>query len=194
MADRRDLAARGKAVLDQALAPGSAGRRPVRVLADDLTGAADSGVAFLGGGEVVITLARPQAAYPADTRPPEDGPVTVIDTDTREASADRAYTVAYRLAERIGGHDHVLKKIDSLLRGQVAAELTALRRAQPGRLVIAAPAVPAQGRITHCGAVIVAPDGGQPGQSCSQRRWPPAWATGLCARSSLGWCGPGHIG
>jgi len=42
MADRRDLAARGEAVLDQALAPGPAGRRPVRVLAGDLTGAADS--------------------------------------------------------------------------------------------------------------------------------------------------------
>jgi D-threonate/D-erythronate kinase len=160
MADRRDLVIRDGPALDQASAPGPTARRPVRVLADDLTGAADSGVAFLGGAEVVITLARPLAACPADTWPPEDDAVTVVDTDTREASPDRAYAIAYRLAERIGGQDHVLKKIDSLLRGQVAAELMALRRAQPERLIIAAPAVPAQGRITRGGAMVAAPDGG----------------------------------
>lgn len=164
MADRRDLAVRGDPVPDQASRPEPAPRRPVRVLADDLTGAADSGVAFLGdGAEVVITLARPLAGPFADTWPPAGGPVTVVDTDTREASAERAYQVAYRFAERIGAQDHVLKKIDSLLRGQPAAELMALRRAQPGRLVIVAPAVPAQGRITCGGAVLTAPDGGPAG-------------------------------
>ena len=89
MADRRDLAVRGDPVADQASRPEPAPRRPVRVLADDLTGAADSGVAFLGdGAEVVIALARPLAGPFAETWPPAGGPVTVVDTDTREASAE----------------------------------------------------------------------------------------------------------
>jgi uncharacterized protein YgbK (DUF1537 family) len=132
-------------------APAAGGR--ICIVADDLTGAADSGVAFVRpGGEVVLTL---------DPRRAGCGPgrVTVIDTDTREASPARSGAVVRALGARGGPDDHVLKKIDSLLRGQVATELAALRSEWPGRLVIAAPAVPALGRVTLGGVIRAEPTG-----------------------------------
>jgi uncharacterized protein YgbK (DUF1537 family) len=135
-----------------ALTPARATPRPspVRVLADDLTGAADAGVAFARGGGRVDVLLDPVAAGPGGP-----GQVTVIDTDTREASPAAAYATMRRTAAHLGRHDHVLKKIDSLLRGPVAGELAALRGAQPGRMLIVAPAVPVQGRVTSGGAVLL---------------------------------------
>jgi len=127
----------------------------VRVIADDLTGAADSGVAFRRlGAEVVVAVDH---GGRKDHCGRTARGVTVVDTDTREASAARAYTALHMLGARIGGHELVFKKIDSLLRGPIAAELAALRRAQPERLVVVAPAVPALGRVTRSGAVEVDP-------------------------------------
>lgn len=127
----------------------------VRVLADDLTGAADAGVAFARDGLRVDVLLHPAAARPAAAGPAGPAWVTVVDTDTREATAATAHATVRRAAARLSRHDHVLKKIDSLLRGPVAGELAALRAAQPGRLLIVAPAIPAQGRVTRDGAVLL---------------------------------------
>jgi hypothetical protein len=88
MADRRDLAVRGDPVPDQASRLEPAPLRPIRVLADDLTGAADSGVAFLtilaGGGyspiQPLSAGSRPAAPSCPRLRP---GPVrTSVDHGT----------------------------------------------------------------------------------------------------------------
>jgi 4-hydroxythreonine-4-phosphate dehydrogenase len=129
---------------------------PVRVLADDLTGAADSGVAFLcRGGNVLVSLRH--GGFPVDA-----SGVAVVDTDTREGSSAHAYVAVQRAALGLGPEDHLLKKIDSLLRGHIAAELAALRRSQPQRLVIVAPSVPALGRGVRGGALV--PSGAEPRQ------------------------------
>jgi uncharacterized protein YgbK (DUF1537 family) len=117
------------------------------IIADDLTGAADAGAHFAGRNEHVILGLDPDAqAHPAAS-------VQVIDTDTREADPT---VVAGRLTAAVGGigsNDHVVKKIDSLLRGNILPELRILRTKVPDRLVVAAPAVPALGRTTTDGRV-----------------------------------------
>jgi uncharacterized protein YgbK (DUF1537 family) len=54
---------------------------------------------------------------------------------------------------QIGPDDLVLKKIDSLLRGNITPELRILRNHMPNRPVVVAPAVPALGRTTANGHV-----------------------------------------
>jgi len=115
--------------------------RHVLILADDLTGAADSAAAFLGRSARVTVL--------LDAASPPRGGVVAVDLDTRtrpERAARRIVRHAFsrRAARRA---TVLLKKIDSTLRGHVAAELSAVQRALGGsRPVLFAPAFPAQDR------------------------------------------------
>jgi 4-hydroxythreonine-4-phosphate dehydrogenase len=121
----------------------------VLIVADDLSGAADCAAAFARAGRrVIVRLDARAAASRAD--------VLAIDLDTRRRSksaAERIVAAALRRHARPG--DLVYKKIDSTLRGHVAAELAAARAALPGRGVLVAPAFPAQGRVVRRGRVFV---------------------------------------
>lgn len=105
------------------------------IVADDLTGACDTGTLFAGKGPVPVTV------WPAD---PLDAPVRVVDTETRAAGAREAAARVRRAATTAGRY---FKKIDSTLRGHVGVEVTALLAAvgAPGALLC--PALPAQGRV-----------------------------------------------
>ncbi len=154
--------------------------RRICVIADDLTGAADAGVAFVRADrEVTLALG---------SGPHGPGRVMVVDTNTREVSPAQSRAAVQTVAARAGSHDHVLKKIDSLLRGQVAAELTALRGALPGRLVIAAPAVPTLGRVTIGGIVRTQKPGPPQAPGHAQH---PARMTGIPLAGRLG--GPSRL-
>src|SRR5207344_265055 len=77
--------------------------------------------------------------------------ITALDLDTRsrpERAAQRIVRRAFggRAAKRAG---ILFKKIDSTLRGHVAAELAAVRPVLGRRPVLFAPAFPAQGRIVR---------------------------------------------
>lgn len=122
------------------------------VIADDLTGAADTAVAFAAPGPAVVLLDI-AGELPA-------APCVAVDTDTRGRSAAEAAARtkhAAGLAARAGFA--VYKKVDSLLRGHVATELAATARAVAEArgaraLTVLAPAFPAAGRtmvdgITH---------------------------------------------
>jgi uncharacterized protein YgbK (DUF1537 family)/GNAT superfamily N-acetyltransferase len=120
--------------------------RVVTILADDLTGAADCGLAFLRAGfPVTVGL----GAAP--------GPVAAIDLDTRRRPDAAAVRTAAASAEGL-----LYLKIDSTLRGHVAEEVrAALDGAGLARAVVA-PAFPAQGRTVRGGQVHV---DGRPGRS-----------------------------
>lgn len=133
-----------------------AGARIV-IVADDLSGAADSAVAFAGRARTAVSV-DPAAGWP-------DATVVAVDTDSRYAPVDvaqaRVGAVAVQAAA-VGAR--VMKKIDSTLRGNVAAEIAAAAKAvgaaqkgsrRPGLAVIAA-AFPATGRTTRGGVVHVA--------------------------------------
>lgn len=118
----------------------------LRLIADDLTGALDSAAELTGlcgavplrwidGGAMTGSLA--------------------IDAGTREASRDVAIARLRALAPALRGADIAFKKIDSLLRGHVAAELRACMESGGWPRVVMAPAFPAQGRTTRGGRVLV---------------------------------------
>jgi len=124
------------------------------IVADDLTGAADSATAFARRGLHTELLLRDAASIDADPA------VLAWDADTRRmAPADAA--AAHRIAlQRFGAPDAgTFKKIDSTLRGHPAAEIAAIFQAlgdygRPGFGVFA-PAFPAMGRTTIDGRVLV---------------------------------------
>jgi 4-hydroxythreonine-4-phosphate dehydrogenase len=119
----------------------------VVVVADDLTGAADTSVAF-ATPRAPVRLVLQDGAAPHD----DDAPgVRVIDTDTREADSATAHQVVGAVADMVTSAQVAFKKVDSTLRGNVSAEIGAMRRAMPGRLTIFAPAIPQLGRVTRGG-------------------------------------------
>ena len=124
------------------------------IVADDLTGAADSATAFARRGLHTQVLLR--EASTADPRPV----VLAYDADTRRMMpADAA--ARHRIAlQRFGAPDvGIFKKIDSTLRGHLAIETAAVFQglADYGRpdFGVCAPAFPAMGRTTIDGRVFV---------------------------------------
>lgn len=118
------------------------------IIADDLTGAADTAIAFVGAGW--------QASVGWGDAVP-DAAVLALDADTRAmAPQEAAARQMALLAGHLPGRAALFKKIDSTLRGNPAAELAAMLRALPGRTVaVVAPAFPATGRTTEGGCVFL---------------------------------------
>ncbi len=110
-----------------------------RLLADDLTGALDSAARF------VPRFGPIEASW----RRPSDAAAAAYDSETREV-ADPAPGMA-RWAPFLAGAELTFKKLDSLLRGHVAAEIVACLRAGRFAHAVIAPAFPFQGRITSGG-------------------------------------------
>lgn len=115
------------------------------IIADDLTGAADTGAPF-------AALGFPTAIVLGKTPPSAD--VLVVTTNSRDMTVDAA-AHANRTAVRqwvtpasAGGRGWVYKKIDSALRGHPAAEIDAVMTALGVRQVLVAPALPHEGRTT----------------------------------------------
>src|ERR1700752_2476946 len=100
------------------------------VIADDLSGAVET-AAVLGLRRIVLG--------------PGEANDAVVDLDSRARSAAEAARRIRALSER-----PTFKKIDSQLRGNVAAELRALG----GELVVA-PSLPIEGRIVRGGVLYV---------------------------------------
>lgn len=120
----------------------------VAVIADDLTGASDAGVQFARRGlrsHVVFDLQGQRLGDQAE--------VVAVDTDTRALSAHAAYVRVRHVAEQLRqlAPALVYKKVDSTLRGNLAAEIDAVMDAFNFTLAVVAPAYPAQGRTTRGG-------------------------------------------
>lgn len=127
------------------------------IIADDLTGAADSSAGLADRGATVAILPWMDDGGDALRAALDDRTldVLVIETDTRDrdapTAAARLEVVAGALLARTARgvpSPLVVKKIDSILRGPIAAEVAVLRgRLAPSRTVIA-PAFPRLGRTT----------------------------------------------
>lgn len=123
------------------------------IIADDLTGAADSAIAFAKRRMPArVTWGEPR---PIDAA----GDVAVaFDADTRRLPGDAAARRHREILRRmLAPSSRVFKKIDSTLRGHPAEEIGALLdvlAARSSRLrAIFAPAFPAGGRVTRHGRV-----------------------------------------
>lgn len=122
-------------------------------LADDLSGALDAAAAFHAGG-AAVSIALEAPAWRQAAR---EGHVVGWTTDTRnadDATAAARIAEAVRLGQELEGR-LVFKKIDSTLRGPIAAELRALRQHFPRAKIFFTPANPAAGRIVRDGILHV---------------------------------------
>src|SRR5262245_30770334 len=119
------------------------------VIADDLTGATDVAAAFAARGFKTLVLVNPRARMPV--RPD----VVLLTTNSRHDTpkiAQRKAHVAYRWLQK--QHIPLLyKKIDSTVKGNIVAEVEALRDAGGFTCALVCPANPAQGRIVRHGVL-----------------------------------------
>ena len=111
------------------------------VVADDLTGATDTGLQFSKVGLRTEVYFDPPLL-------PGSGDVIVITTESRSRPADEARRRVAQAGARIRSWNvrHIYKKIDSTMRGNIGAEVEALANSLDRRLVILTPAFPANGR------------------------------------------------
>ena len=127
----------------------------IAIIADDLSGAADCGIACaITGRDVIVALDH-------SLLPPHTG-ILCVDLDTRRLPPCEA---ARRVSAFVAGHfapdTIIFKKIDSTLRGHIAAELTALLDEPVARkkpVAIFAAAYPALGREVRQGRHFVYKD------------------------------------
>lgn len=134
-----------------------AGQPDVRllVIADDLTGAVDSAAAtWLSGPRLCVPWRDGEEDWDrADHAQPR---VLSISTDSRMLEpAVAAERVARAVRWSTGRGYRLVKKVDSLLRGNVAAEIAAFLDQVDATAGVFAPALPAQGRITIAGTQLV---------------------------------------
>lgn len=115
------------------------------IIADDLTGAADTGVAFASQATTLLIL--------SPHTPPAD--VIVLSTESRDLPRDEAHARVRAAIARVSDAMWIYKKIDSTLRGDPAGELAAVLDTLNETRALVAPAFPAQGRTTRNGQQLV---------------------------------------
>ncbi|MGA6925832.1 MAG: four-carbon acid sugar kinase family protein, partial [Desulfosarcina sp.] len=119
----------------------------ILVIADDLTGAADTGVQFCPAvGPVLLT----DSVEPGLTESAIRATGICVFTNTRHQNAETAALRVHAEAMRIRGlaPRMIYKKIDSCLRGNLGVEIEALLQATAAVASFVAPAYPQQGRTT----------------------------------------------
>lgn len=122
----------------------------ITVIADDITGAAEiAGICLRYGIEV---------AFGIDTIPKKSALVTIIATDSRSMTESEAYKTHRQLAESIlkkNKNTILFKKCDSVLRGYVLTELSALLDVTGKESALLQPANPASTRCIHNGTYYI---------------------------------------
>jgi uncharacterized protein YgbK (DUF1537 family) len=121
----------------------------IGVIADDLTGAAEIGAVGLRHGlrAEIVRLGKPSGT--AD--------VVCVDTDSRSCAPDEAGKRAAEAAKllRAAGAEWIYKKVDSVLRGQVTAEVEAVMKQLQLNRALLLPANPSLGRVIRDGQYFV---------------------------------------
>jgi uncharacterized protein YgbK (DUF1537 family) len=121
----------------------------IAVIADDLTGAAETGGVGLRHG----LTAEVQTEVHADS----SSDLIVVDTDTRSADVTRAGQRVAGVTGALAGADPewVYKKVDSVFRGHVLEELQALISHTSANRALLIPANPSLGRTIRDGRYLV---------------------------------------
>ena len=119
------------------------------IIADDLTGALDAGVCMLPS-DIAVATSPVQAEKLLGNKKPS---VLSVNAGTRHLDAEAAYAQVAELVRlsRKCGCRSIFKKTDSVLRGNVGAELAAAFDASGAPRLHFLPAFPAMGRTTMGG-------------------------------------------
>jgi len=114
------------------------------MIADDLTGANDSGVQLARFGLHTSVL------FYSDEEALGKNEAVVLDTDSRSLPPETAYQKVEEASKLIKqkNFDVIFKKVDSTLRGNLGAEIDAIYDVFQPELVVIAPAYPKNGRQT----------------------------------------------
>jgi uncharacterized protein YgbK (DUF1537 family) len=125
----------------------------IGVVADDLTGAAEMAAVALRHGLRAEIVHR--------TKPKSNAQVVCIDTDSRSCDVTEAARRASAAADLLwtSGAKWIYKKVDSVLRGQVTAEIEAVMGRLHLNRALLLPANPSLGRVIQDGRYFV---GGKP--------------------------------
>lgn len=119
------------------------------MIADDFTGALDSGVQFAlcGAATCVITTVDSCQDYINTYE------VLVVNAETRHLAPTEAYKIVYQIVTQAVslGIEYIFKKTDSALRGNIGAELTAVLNASGVQQLPFFPAFPKMNRTTRGG-------------------------------------------
>ena len=118
------------------------------VIADDLTGALDAVVAFANAGLRCVVATSPAHLHAALDQRPE---VIAVSTNSRAMPAAGAALVTASVGRTLAGVPAVFKKIDSRLKGNIAAEVAALSQVLGLEHVLICPAIPSIGRTVQDG-------------------------------------------
>lgn len=120
------------------------------MIADDFTGALDTGVQFAKRG-IRTQVFTKQKLSREDVKPETE--VLVVDTESRPMSPQAAYEAVNSIAKWAVRHgvEMIYKKTDSALRGNIGAELQAAADADSKETIHFFPAHPAIGRVTKDG-------------------------------------------
>lgn len=116
------------------------------IIADDLTGAMDSGAQFGKVGLRTVLHLGPASV--------DDAEVVALDTESREDPPKLAYEKVGDAARQLKGRV-IYKKIDSTLRGNIGYELDGLMDELGLKKALIAPAFPPIGRTTFQGQQLV---------------------------------------
>lgn len=123
--------------------------RPIVVIADDLSGAAElAGIAFAHGLSAEVQT-QWNAANTAQ--------VIVLDTDTRALPAREATARVQAIAQQLAaiGLRLIYKKVDSVLRGNPRPEIEAILSATRQARAVLVPANPSRGRVISAGRYLI---------------------------------------
>lgn len=120
------------------------------VIADDFTGANDTGVQLAKKGVCTEVMLNPQQ------KPSRRAQVLVVNTESRALTAsDAAQAVCSALTGLIHNNSLIYKKIDSTFRGNIGAEIETILHYSGKSLALVAAAIPAAGRTTEQGQCLV---------------------------------------
>ena len=124
------------------------------IMADDFTGALDTGIQFTKMG--IRTKIVTAYDYELSQLSPQDA-ILSANTDSRPCSAEEAYRRVFTLASnaRKAGFTNVYKKTDSGLRGSIGIELKAAMEAYGEKVISFIPAFPKLRRITRDGIAYI---------------------------------------
>jgi uncharacterized protein YgbK (DUF1537 family) len=124
----------------------------IAIIADDLTGANDTGVHLakrgLSTSVLLDVIPKAMSKYEA----------VVFDTDSRSQTGEEAcrrVTEVCRRIQRENDYDFIYKKIDSTLRGNIGHEMDAMYEVFQPDFIVVAPSFPKLGRVVRDGLMYV---------------------------------------
>lgn len=126
------------------------GRQLIKILiiADDITGALDTGVQFIKYGIKTAVVVQKDINFEQWNNNLTE--VLVVDVETRHTEEKEAYEIVYQIVKEsvAAGVKYLYKKTDSGLRGNISSELSAVLDASGKNFLAFVPAFPKMNRKT----------------------------------------------